>query len=79
MHMACTWHALGTRLACTWHAHGMQVVLVSAGFDAAAGDPLGEAAVTPAGFGRMTRALAYEAPRLLLALEGGYSLSQAVR
>ena len=37
-----------------------QAVLVSAGFDAAAGDPLGEGAVTPAGFGRMTRALAHE-------------------
>ena len=53
---------------------------MSAGFDAAAGDPLGEAAVTPAGFGRMTRALAHEVQgRLLLALEGGYSLSQLPR
>ena len=53
---------------------------MSAGFDAAAGDPLGEGAVTPAGFGRMTRALAHEVQgRLLLALEGGYSLSQLPR
>jgi histone deacetylase 6 len=33
------------------------LVLVSAGFDAAAGDPLGGCCVTPQGFGEMTRLL----------------------
>lgn len=68
------WDALLLPLVRRWRP---QVVLVSAGFDAARGDPLGDCTVTPAGFGRMTRALAAETGgRLLLALEGGYSLKQ---
>ena len=54
-----------------------EAVLVSAGFDAARGDPLADCAVTAAGFGAMTRGLLRECGgRLLLALEGGYSLKQ---
>ena len=54
-----------------------EAVLVSAGFDAAQGDPLADCAVTAAGFGAMTRSLLRECGgRLLLALEGGYSLKQ---
>lgn len=54
-----------------------QMVLVSAGFDAARGDPLGDCCVSAAGFGMMTRSLMQHADgKLLLALEGGYSLEQ---
>jgi acetoin utilization deacetylase AcuC-like enzyme len=57
-----------------------EFILVSAGFDIAAGDPLGGMAVTPAGFGRLTaslRAMAEKtaAGRLALVLEGGYDLA----
>lgn len=55
-----------------------EAIIVSAGYDIYAGDPLGTMAVTPAGFGYMTRVLAELADelchgRLVLALEGGYS------
>jgi histone deacetylase 6 len=58
---------------------GPEFVLVSAGFDIAAGDPLGGMAVTPAGFGRLTASLMAMAEptaqgRLALVLEGGYDL-----
>ncbi|KAL3899396.1 MAG: hypothetical protein SGPRY_012646, partial [Prymnesium sp.] len=54
-----------------------QMVLVSAGFDAAAGDPIGDCCVTAEGFASMTRSLMRHAEgKLLLALEGGYSLQQ---
>lgn len=54
------------------------LILVSAGFDAAEGDPLGGCAVPPRVFGALTLellALAAELceGRLLLALEGGYN------
>ena len=53
-----------------------QLVLVSAGFDAAVGDPLGGYKVTPAMYGLMTHQLASLAQgRLVVALEGGYNLS----
>ena len=52
------------------------LVLVSAGFDAAAGDPLGGYRVTPAMYGHMTSQLGLLAGgRVLVALEGGYNLS----
>ena len=56
-----------------------EFILVSAGFDIAAGDPLGGMAVTTSGFGRMTTALMTMAERtaagrLALVLEGGYDL-----
>src|SRR4030066_1488763 len=56
-----------------------EFILVSAGFDIGAGDPLGGMSVTPAGFGRMTAALLAMAERtaagrLALVLEGGYAL-----
>ena len=55
-------------------------ILSSAGFDIAAGDPLGGMEVTPAGFGRMTASLMAMAERtasgrLALVLEGGYDLA----
>merc|ERR1719263_2157204 len=53
-------------------------ILVSAGFDAVSGDPLGGCLMTPQGFGWMTRYLYNLAQehcqgRLFLALEGGYN------
>ena len=56
-----------------------ELILVSAGFDIAAGDPLGGMAVTPAGFGLLTASLMAmaertAADRLALVLEGGYDL-----
>jgi histone deacetylase 6 len=56
------------------------LVLVSAGFDAAEGDPLGEMRVSPAGYAAMTTRLQeLSGGRLVLALEGGYNLSAIAR
>jgi histone deacetylase 6 len=56
------------------------LVLVSAGFDAAQGDPLGSMRVTPAGYAQMTARLRELAGgRLVLALEGGYNLTAISR
>lgn len=54
------------------------LVLVSAGFDAAAGDPLGEMEVSPSMFGRMCRQMMQVAQehaggQIVLSLEGGYN------
>lgn len=54
-----------------------ELVVVSAGFDAHAGDPLGGMALTSGGFARLTSIVrriadATAGGRLLLALEGGY-------
>ncbi|KAL3529320.1 hypothetical protein ACH5RR_008642, partial [Cinchona calisaya] len=49
--------------------------IISAGFDAARGDPLGCCDVTPAGFAQMTEMLcALSDGKLLVILEGGYNL-----
>lgn len=51
------------------------LVLVAAGFDAAAGDPLGGMSVSPRGYAHMTRRLLTLAGgRAVLALEGGYNV-----
>ena len=50
------------------------VILVSAGFDAAVGDPLGGYNVTPKGFRKMVELLLGVQQRLGLVLEGGYNL-----
>eukprot|EP00931_Biecheleriopsis_adriatica_P080322 TRINITY_DN53681_c0_g1_i1.p1 TRINITY_DN53681_c0_g1~~TRINITY_DN53681_c0_g1_i1.p1 ORF type:complete len:367 (+),score=85.90 TRINITY_DN53681_c0_g1_i1:332-1432(+) len=51
------------------------LILVSAGFDMAPGDPLGGCMVTPTGFYEMTRKLMDLASgKVVLALEGGYNL-----
>ncbi len=56
------------------------LVLVSCGFDAAAGDPLGAMRISSAGFALMTARLAPLAHgRLVLALEGGYNLTAIAR
>ncbi|GLT53065.1 hypothetical protein SLA2020_263610 [Shorea laevis] len=49
--------------------------IISAGFDAARGDPLGCCDVTPAGYAQMTHMLyALSSGKLLVILEGGYNL-----
>ena len=56
------------------------IVLVSAGFDAADGDPLGAMRVSPVGYAQMTARLSTLAGgRLVLALEGGYDLEAISR
>lgn len=59
-----------------------QLVIISAGFDAAEGDPLGGYAVTPRGYAQLTRSLLdadLGAGNLVVALEGGYSLDAISR
>jgi len=56
------------------------LVLVSCGFDAAAGDPLGAMRVSPGGYARLTARLRTLAGgRVVLALEGGYDLDAIAR
>jgi acetoin utilization deacetylase AcuC-like enzyme len=51
------------------------IVLVSAGFDAARGDPLGSMRLSPEGYAWMTsQLLSLATGRVVLALEGGYDL-----
>ena len=52
------------------------IVIVSAGFDAVKGDPLGGMTVSPGGYAHMTRRLAELSSygRIVLALEGGYDV-----
>ncbi|XP_051951116.1 histone deacetylase 6 isoform X1 [Xyrauchen texanus] len=53
-----------------------ELVLVSAGFDAARGDPLGGYQITPEGYAHLTHQLmSLAAGRLLVILEGGYNLA----
>ncbi|XP_067270492.1 histone deacetylase 6 [Pseudorasbora parva] len=53
-----------------------ELVLVSAGFDAARGDPLGGYQVTPEGYAHFTHQLmGLAAGRVLVILEGGYNLT----
>jgi acetoin utilization deacetylase AcuC-like enzyme len=57
-----------------------QVVLVSSGFDAARGDPLGGNDITPHCYGQMTTLLRELAGgRVVVALEGGYNLRSICR
>ncbi|XVF49969.1 hypothetical protein PTKIN_Ptkin04bG0058800 [Pterospermum kingtungense] len=51
------------------------IIIISAGFDAAVGDPLGGCRVTPYGYSVMLRKLMdFAQGRIVLALEGGYNL-----
>ncbi|XP_066499799.1 histone deacetylase 6 [Hoplias malabaricus] len=53
-----------------------ELVLVSAGFDAARGDPLGGFQVTPEGYAHLTHQLmSLAAGQVLIILEGGYNLN----
>ena len=55
------------------------VLLVSAGFDAWARDPLGGMEVTPDGFRELARRAAALAPRVAAVLEGGYDIQALPR
>eukprot|EP00050_Salpingoeca_kvevrii_P017376 m.64561 g.64561 ORF g.64561 m.64561 type:complete len:468 (+) comp7527_c0_seq1:2-1405(+) len=51
------------------------LVLISAGFDAAAGDPLGGCKISPAGYAHMTHMLqSLAGGKVVVVLEGGYNL-----
>ncbi|XP_064398021.1 histone deacetylase 6-like [Halichondria panicea] len=66
-------HHIIMPIACEF---GPELVLVSCGFDAAEGDPLGGYSVTPAGYAHMTHLLMSLAQgKLVFALEGGYNLA----
>ena len=56
---------------------GARTIILSAGFDAAEGDPLGGMRVSPAGYAAMVGSLAALDPPggLLVTLEGGYNLA----
>ncbi|OQS01397.1 histone deacetylase 6 isoform X1 [Achlya hypogyna] len=57
-----------------------QLVLVSAGFDSALGDPLGRCRLSPGGYAAMTHHLCSLANgKVVLALEGGYNLQSIAR
>lgn len=51
-----------------------ELIIVSAGFDAADGDPLGNMKITPNGYGMIISLLKSLGIKLVLALEGGYNL-----
>jgi acetoin utilization deacetylase AcuC-like enzyme len=55
------------------------LLLVSAGFDAAAGDLLGGMQVTEHGFAEMARRAARLSPRVGFVLEGGYTIENLPR
>ncbi|CAM6087216.1 unnamed protein product [Calypogeia fissa] len=51
------------------------ITIISAGFDAARGDPLGSCEVTPSGYAHMTSMLnSLSGGKMLVILEGGYNL-----
>ncbi|XP_075812764.1 protein deacetylase HDAC6 isoform X2 [Microtus pennsylvanicus] len=67
------WHRLVLPIA---YEFNPELVLVSAGFDAAQGDPLGGCQVTPEGYAHLTHLLMGLANgRIILILEGGYNLA----
>ncbi|CAK9237182.1 unnamed protein product [Sphagnum troendelagicum] len=58
------------------HEYNPDMVLISAGFDSAEGDPLGGCRVTPSAYYKMTKQLMEVAEgRVVIALEGGYNLT----
>ena len=50
------------------------LIIISAGFDSALGDPLGQIGVTPVGYAYMTQGFRTICPKIVVALEGGYDL-----
>jgi len=55
-------------------AFAPDVIIVSAGFDAALGDPMEGGCVTPNGYKEMTKMMLSVCPRIGMMLEGGYGL-----
>ncbi|KAI8593881.1 hypothetical protein BDZ88DRAFT_447592 [Geranomyces variabilis] len=69
-------HAFHSVIMPIAHEFAPDIVLVSAGFDAACGDPLGECNVSPAGYAQMTHQLMSLANgKIVVCLEGGYHLN----
>ncbi len=73
-------HAWHTRIKPAFERFSPNIVLISAGFDAEARDPLGQLQITPAGFEALSSevvAFANQAcgGRIVSLLEGGYSLA----
>uniref|UniRef100_A0A5F9DLC4 Protein deacetylase HDAC6 n=1 Tax=Oryctolagus cuniculus TaxID=9986 RepID=A0A5F9DLC4_RABIT len=67
------WHRLVLPIA---YEFNPELVLVSAGFDAARGDPLGGCQVSPEGYAHLTHLLmGLAGGRIILILEGGYNLT----
>jgi len=56
-----------------------ELILVSAGYDAAREDPLGGMLLTPAAYRSIAGSIAELCPRVALSLEGGYSLTALPR
>ncbi|CAA6657386.1 unnamed protein product [Spirodela intermedia] len=57
-------------------SYNPDIVLISGGFDAAIGDPLGGCCVTPRGYSIMTKKLMrFAQGKIMMALEGGYNLN----
>ena len=50
------------------------LILISAGFDSADGDPLGGFKLNPAGYAYMTQRMHELSPRIIAVLEGGYNV-----
>ena len=66
IHMHTLTHAL------THMQYNPELVIISCGFDAAEGDPLGRYRITPAGYAHMTHLLSGLANgKLIVAMEGG--------
>ena len=55
------------------------IILISAGFDACIGDPLGGMRITPPCYGLLTRLLLNVCPKVAIVLEGGYNLETMPR
>lgn len=51
------------------------LLIISAGFDSAHGDPLGQIGVSPIGYAYMTQGMRALCPKIVVALEGGYDLN----
>jgi acetoin utilization deacetylase AcuC-like enzyme len=71
--------ALETVVAPALEAFEPDLLLVSAGFDAAAGDPVGGMRVSEEGFGMLARRAGMICPRVALVLEGGYNIETLPR
>ncbi|XP_020242958.1 histone deacetylase 5-like [Asparagus officinalis] len=57
-------------------AYNPDIILISAGFDAAIGDPLGGCCITPFGYSLMLKKLMrFAGGKIMMALEGGYNLN----
>lgn len=55
------------------------IVLISCGFDSAQGDLLGSMNLSSSGYYAMTKAISAHFPHLIVALEGGYNVSNVAR